>query len=193
MRLNFKDRLLLGLCTVNAIEGEIEAWHKGAGQNQALHDYLGLTQSEYGAWLKTGLDTTLLMQIMPQRTVCDFRLYQVDTNIPDGQQLVFRPLPIFCGSCPPIHAEVYRQVYAGTVLCGKDWPNRKIAERLFYMFNMEQPNDFTARSLSTSDVVALHGKKGERFYFCDNFGFTRVTFDPKAAAPQEVTSHDQSE
>lgn len=183
MMFNFKDRLLLGLCTIDAIDDAVGAWHKGAGQGKSLHEYLGLTRSEYDKWLKTGLDDTLLAQIMSQRANRNFRLYQIDCSTPDGQRLIFRPLPAHCGSSPVVCAEAYWQVYEGTVLCGADWPDEKVAERIFYIFNMELPNDFMGRSLSVSDVVALCDTGDERFYYCGSFGFTRVEFDANAAAP----------
>lgn len=31
---------------------KIDAWHDGAGEGQALHEYLGLTQEQFAAWLE---------------------------------------------------------------------------------------------------------------------------------------------
>lgn len=56
----------------------------------------------------------------------------------------------------------------------------RILERLFRVLNMEHPADYKARSLSVSDVVSLPGDDGERFYYCDVFGFREVTFTPKS-------------
>ena len=40
---------------------------------------------------------------------------------------------------------------------------------LFYMFNMERPEQFCGRSLSVSDVVLLDKQP----YYCDDFGWQK--------------------
>jgi len=33
---------------------QIESWHKGAGADQNLHEFLGWTWDEYARWVETG-------------------------------------------------------------------------------------------------------------------------------------------
>ncbi len=50
---------------------------------------------------------------------------------------------------------------------------------------MNHPDDYRGRSLSVSDIVEI--KEAEDispgFYYCDNFGFKKVKFDPALAKP----------
>jgi hypothetical protein len=64
----------------------------------------------------------------------------------------------------------YQGVYKDT---GKE-TLRKICEELFYIFNMQRPEDFTGHSLSISDVIELVTFGDSQFYYCDMFGFTRL-------------------
>jgi len=51
-------------------------------------------------------------------------------------------------------------------------------DELFERFNNNHPADYTARSVSVSDVIEFQDESGtSRFYFCDNFGFVQVSFD----------------
>jgi len=44
------------------------------------------------------------------------------------------------------------------------------AENAFYEFNTDLPKDFTGRSMSVSDIVAIDGNE----YFCDSVGWKKV-------------------
>ena len=46
-------------------------------------------------------------------------------------------------------------------------------EKVFEKFNCNNPSDFKSRSLSVSDIVRLDDK----YYYCDNIGWTDVTYD----------------
>lgn len=47
----------------------------------------------------------------------------------------------------------------------------KTLEDLFRIFNIERPQDFTGHSLSVSDIIELDNK----YYYCDNVGWTDIT------------------
>lgn len=34
------------------LDDKVEEWHEGAGEGMALHEYLGMTQEQYAAWVK---------------------------------------------------------------------------------------------------------------------------------------------
>ena len=98
------------------------------------------------------------------------RIYQMEIS-QDTQNAIFR-------SCTEIQsqyggripAELYRRAYEGTV-------EAENLEDVFYIFNMDHPEDYRARSLSMSDVVEIIEDHGSSFYICDTFGFKEVPFD----------------
>lgn len=98
------------------------------------------------------------------------RIYQIPLNM-DTTLTVFRDLPAvlnqYGGSVP---AELYQKVYEGEVTANN-------LEQVHYIFNQAHPEDYTARSLSMSDVVEVIDKGQSTFYFCCQFGFEQIDFD----------------
>lgn len=98
------------------------------------------------------------------------RIYQIDLNL-DEKRVAFR-------SCAEIQsqyggripAELYRKAYEGNVEADN-------LEDVFYIFNMDHPGDYRARSLSMSDVVEIIEHDNSTFHICDTFGFKEVPFD----------------
>lgn len=98
------------------------------------------------------------------------RIYQMELS-QDTQNAVFRScieIQSQYGGCVP--AELYCRAYEGTV-------EAENLEDVFYIFNMDHPEDFRARSLSMSDVVEIIEEGYSTFYICDTFGFKEVPFD----------------
>ena len=98
------------------------------------------------------------------------RIYQIDLSL-DEHHVAFRSHAEiqnrYGGRVP---AELYRKAYEGTV-------EAENLEDVFYIFNMDHPEDYRARSLSMSDVVEVIEDHGSSFYICDTFGFKEVPFD----------------
>ena len=98
------------------------------------------------------------------------RIYQIDLNL-DEKRVAFRPCAEiqsqYGGRIP---AELYRKAYEGTVEADN-------LEDVFYIFNMDHPGDYRARSLSMSDVVEIIEGDDATFHICDTFGFKEVSFD----------------
>lgn len=67
-----------------------------------------------------------------------------------------------------VKLEDYKAVYTGQI-SGND-PD-EILEKLYMMFNIDHPADYTGRSLSVSDIVAL---EDAGTYFCDSFGWKQI-------------------
>lgn len=111
--------------------------------------------------------------------ICSYKIYQIDLKHPGAEQLAFRPYSPCEGKSDAVSSDAYDLVYSGALTCEPDWSTSRILEQLFRVLNMEHPADYKARSLSVSDVVALPGDSGERFYYCDMVGFREVTFAPK--------------
>ena len=83
-----------------------------------------------------------------------------------------------------VRSENYDLIFSGDVDC-------KNLESVYQKFNTDHPVGYKGRSLSVSDVVEVvesdSVQKG--FYFCDNFGFKEIDFEPKKA--QDVISKNQ--
>lgn len=62
-------------------------------------------------------------------------------------------------------------------------------------FNINHPEDFTGRSLSVSDIVAVIRKSGTRYYYCDIFGWEDIsgTVIPVVKSIYRVLVHDAEE
>ena len=98
------------------------------------------------------------------------RIYQIDLNL-DGKNAAFRSYgEILSQHGGRIPAELYRNAYEGTV-------EAENLEDVFYIFNMDHPREFRARSLSMSDVVEVIENNCSTFHICDTFGFKEVPFD----------------
>ena len=52
--------------------------------------------------------------------------------------------------------------------------NMQICEVLYYLFNMNRPEDFTGHSLSMSDLVEISTDLSRNIYYCDWSGWTKV-------------------
>lgn len=72
-----------------------------------------------------------------------------------------------------IDYKVYDKVYTADIDCNS-------LEDVYKKFNLDHPEDYRGRSLSVSDIVEVKGggKTAPGFYFCDDFGFKEVTFQP---------------
>lgn len=98
------------------------------------------------------------------------RIYQIDLDL-DEQHVAFRSYSDILNQYEDrLPAELYRKVYEGTV----DAVN---LEDVFYIFNMDHPENYRARSLSMSDVVEVIDDHGSTFHICDTFGFQEADFD----------------
>ena len=42
--------------------------------------------------------------------------------------------------------------------------------------NINRPSDFTGHSLSVSDIVEIVRKDETKYYYCDDFGWTDITY-----------------
>lgn len=74
-----------------------------------------------------------------------------------------------------VNPSIYNKVYEGNV-------EAKNLEDVFYIFNMNRPQDFKGHSLSVSDVVETTDETtgAKKWYYCDDFGFPEIGFDASA-------------
>lgn len=117
-----------------------------------------------------------LYQINPQRDVqrvrfASYRLLQeIQSDDPDD----------------PIDSRIYDLVWEGEL-------DAADLEDVFMILNNDAPEDFTARALSVSDVIAevLPGSPvapDYRFHYCDSIGFQPVIFEPSKAGTRKAAS-----
>lgn len=101
-------------------------------------------------------------------------IYQVNMDR-DTNRIAFMGydnLERFQGSSD-IDCKIYDKVYEGNF-------DFESLEDVYRKFNLDHPEDYRARSLSVSDVVAISDsdKVKDGFYFCNDIGFKEVAFDP---------------
>ena len=73
-----------------------------------------------------------------------------------------------------IDSSIYDKVFDGDVPC-------EDLEDVYRMFNLNAPEGFGGRSFSVSDVVEIDGADRKTYYYCDGYGFRRVSFDSEKA------------
>lgn len=108
------------------------------------------------------------------------RIYQINLDR-DNQFLAFAGTDILYDILGRVEVDssIYDPVFNGTT-------RKKTLEGVFTQFNVDRPKDFYGRSMSVSDVLEIvtavpqtHLAPG--FYFCDSYGWRRISFDPTSA------------
>ena len=93
----------------------------------------------------------------------NFQILQIPFDDPRGRGRRFFSLEESDG----LDLNLYKEVYSGSIEAADPMT---ALDDLFYTFNMEHPSDFTARSLSVSDIVVLDGKK----FYCQPAGWQKI-------------------
>jgi len=183
--LNYKDAVLGGLCNADDIEDYISEWHNGAGEGQALHEYLGLTEQEYALFLRTGeMEPILFADCKRQR----FRIYQLEFT--DGAQtkpfafLGIKALYKAGYEQPP--ASEYRLVSDTELLHDAALTDKGILKQIRRRYAGSMPDGYHGRAVSPSDVVELYGNGKRQYFYCDPEDFIEVKFSPVLALPMKA-------
>ena len=66
----------------------------------------------------------------------------------------------------------YDVIYTGPIVCEQS--QMATLERLYEIFNLNRPGDFTGHSLSVSDIVALKQDGVVSYHYCDSVGFREL-------------------
>ena len=66
----------------------------------------------------------------------------------------------------------YDVIYTGPIVCEQS--QMATLERLYEIFNLNRPGDFTGHSLSVSDIVALKQDGVVSYHYCDSVGFKEL-------------------
>ena len=86
----------------------------------------------------------------------------------------------------------YKKVYSGELIdsityngktnsCNTD--DFKVLNDLFRIFNIKRPEDYKARSLSVSDVIAIVREETTKYYYFDDYGWKLI--------PNEIISKEK--
>ena len=99
------------------------------------------------------------------------RIYQINLSL-DRKRVCFMPYDFIMREHGGVFPnEIYQKVYQAE--CKTNDP-----EEVFRQFNLFLPEDYTARSLSVSDVVEFErGPDDRTFYFCEPIGFREISFN----------------
>ena len=111
----------------------------------------------------------------------NIEVYQIDMDL-DYDGVCFRgydDLESLQMSKETDSSRIYVNVLEGETDC-------KSLEDVYTLFNLSPPIDHRGRSLSVSDVIAVKDKE-TKYYYCDNFGFKEVSFQPKEARESHIT------
>jgi len=115
----------------------------------------------------------------------NIRIYQIN-HTRDVDRLIFtglEELEKYQGSSD-VNSLIYDKVYEGDVPCDG-------LENIYEMFNLNRPSDFRGHSLSVSDVVEVVESKNieKGFYFCDSFGFKKISFEADKCGISDVINN----
>lgn len=111
-----------------------------------------------------------------------YRLLQLKRDAENRRDLSFASLKELSSYGLKVDAKNYETVYSGIIPEIKE--DMILLEDLFEKFNINHPSDFTGHSMSVSDIVILHLNGKDTAYYCDSFGFEKLTdfFSGKEAA-----------
>ena len=101
----------------------------------------------------------------------EFGIYQLKDDF--LRELGFKSLP---GGVKEVDLKKYNRVYIGQIKIADS--AESALDKLFTIFNIDHPVDFTGRSLSVSDVVLLGGQ----YYYCCTRGWKVVQVKKEGVA-----------
>lgn len=179
-RMNFRQRLMYGLCDFDAIDDDIEDWHESTECECELHEYLGLTWEDYSLFVSdpSEFEHRLLSQRQEQR----FRIYQLDISLYNVIPFAFGGIDALQKAgheYPP--AAKYRLVHEGMLYCDENEDDCTRLTRIAQQFGDVLPNDYKGRSVAPSDVLELFDDTDRRYFYRDVGKFCPVKFSPMLA------------
>lgn len=95
-----------------------------------------------------------------------YRIYQ----LPHNNNNLFRPLRTERAIDIGDYCCVWADTLPETIDC-----DEAFCEELFRKFNIDHPKGFGGHSMSISDIVAIHEDDNVRYYYCDSFGFKKIS------------------
>ena len=165
----------------DAIDDEVAKWHDQEETELSLREYLGFTEEEYTFFLKASREEMIGYLLECQATQ-QYRIYQLDFS--DNAVI-----PFAFGGMKELHkagyeqppASSYRLVCDGVIHCDKNESDQERLKFIFQRYNHDLPQDYTGRSVSSSDVIELYDNEERRYFYCDVREFCPVQFSPLLA------------
>ena len=108
--------------------------------------------------------------------MCAYEVYQLKHDIDNYEYLLFESLKRLEKHGYKVESTNYKKVYEGNLDIGVNISGLDVCEELFKKFNMNKPVDFRGHSMSVSDVVVLSKDGTRTAYYCDDHGFTTISF-----------------
>ena len=182
----FKESFLWGQCSFESINGCIEVWQTEHKKGISLMEYLGLSSTEYEAYIQSGAGE-LKTLLKSQQSCRRFRIYQLDF---DGER---RTIPFAFKGIDALHkadytqppAMEYRLMCEDKLVCPWDSSETEILDRIFSRYSGALPEGYHGRSLAPSDVVELYDREKRSYYYRDKEDFVPVGFSPFFAKPMK--------
>ncbi len=173
----FKESFLWGQCSFESINGCIEVWQTEHKKGISLMEYLGLSSTEYEAYIQSGAGE-LKTLLKSQQSCRRFRIYQLDF---DGER---RTIPFAFKGIDALHkadytqppAMEYRLMCEDKLVCPWDSSETEILDRIFSRYSGALPEGYHGRSLAPSDVVELYDREKRSYYYRDKEDFVPVGF-----------------
>lgn len=100
--------------------------------------------------------------------MCQYRIYQTNAD--------YRFLP-WKEAKDRFTIDDYNKVYSGKCKTTST-KDTDLLDYLYVAFNTSRPKDYTARSLSTSDVVEIRQNDVVKYYYCDIIGWKMIWTEP---------------
>lgn len=121
-------------------------------------------QQRITAWLESQLPTA------GQQDKVKYRVMQITDGSADARFIKFSDIDDLrkTGYFWRLKLPMYGTVYEGETARTDDW-----LDTLFARLQGPKPDGYKGHSLSVSDIIAADG----RYYYCDAFGWTEVSFD----------------
>lgn len=178
--MNFRQRLMYGLCEFDAIDDEIEEWSESTEHDCELHEYLGLSEEEYASFLRDSSEFE--HRLLSQRQEQQFRIYQLEISLYETIPFAFDGMKALqkAGNEYPPAAE-YRLVHEGRLYFDEDEDDSRRLARITELFGDTLPKDYRGRNVAPSDVLELYNDTGRRYFYRDTDGFCPVKFSPMLA------------
>ena len=104
-----------------------------------------------------------------KKMVKSISIFQLQSD-KESRSFLFMPLE-FVENNANFGLARYNEIYQSEFVSAHT-DTEDILDDIYFKFNMCRPKDFKGHSLSTSDIVKMDNK----YYYCDEYGWSRVRF-----------------
>lgn len=102
-----------------------------------------------------------------------FCIFQMEDGIPEWEKMAFQSSISLERRGYTVEYKNYKAVYSDMLMENKD--TMEVLEDIYMDFNIHQPSNYRAHSLSVSDIVAVKRNGEIRCFYVDSVGFTALS------------------